>query len=53
MVIFDEAWSLIDNEVFAPKIKNWLKIMRKLNAMVVFATQSVKDAANSDISDTL
>ena len=27
--------------------------MRKLNALVVFATQSVEDAANSDISDTL
>ncbi|MFZ8864700.1 MAG: VirB4 family type IV secretion/conjugal transfer ATPase [Rickettsiales bacterium] len=53
LIILDEAWALIDNEVFAPKIKDWLKVMRKLNAMVVFATQSVEDAANSDISDTL
>ena len=53
LVILDEAWALIDNDVFAPKIKDWLKVMRKLNAMVVFATQSVEDAANSDISDTL
>lgn len=53
LVILDEAWALIDNEVFAPKIKDWLKVMRKLNAMVVFATQSVEDAANSAISDTL
>jgi len=53
LIILDEAWALIDNDVFAPKIKDWLKVMRKLNAMVVFATQSVEDAANSDISDTL
>lgn len=53
IIILDEAWALIDNPVFAPKIKDWLKVLRKLNAMVVFATQSVEDAANSDISDTL
>ena len=53
LIILDEAWALIDNDVFAPKIKDWLKVMRKLNALVVFATQSVEDAANSDISDTL
>jgi len=53
MIVLDEAWALIDNEVFAPKIKDWLKTMRKLNAMVVFATQSVEDASKSTISDTL
>ncbi len=53
MVILDEAWALIDNPIFAGKIKDWLKTMRKLNGMVVFATQSVEDAAKSAISDTL
>ncbi len=53
IVILDEAWALIDNPVFAPKIKDWLKVMRKLNAMVIFATQSVEDATKSAISDTL
>jgi type IV secretion system protein VirB4 len=53
MIVLDEAWALIDNPVFAPKIKDWLKVLRKLNAMVVFATQSVEDATKSDISDTL
>lgn len=53
MIVLDEAWALIGNQVFAPKIKDWLKVMRKLNAMVVFATQSVEDASKSDISDTL
>lgn len=53
MIVLDEAWALIDNPVFAPKIKDWLKVLRKLNAFVVFATQSVEDAAKSRISDTL
>jgi len=53
MIVLDEAWALIGNAVFAPKIKDWLKVMRKLNAMVVFATQSVEDASKSEISDTL
>lgn len=53
MIVLDEAWSLIDNEIFAGKIKDWLKTLRKLNAMVIFATQSVEDATNSSISDTL
>lgn len=53
IVVLDEAWALIDNPIFAEKIKDWLKTMRKLNAMVVFATQSVEDAVGSSISDTL
>jgi len=53
MIVLDEAWALIDNPIFGPKIKDWLKVLRKLNAMVVFATQSVEDATKSAISDTL
>lgn len=53
MIILDEAWALIDNPIFSLKIKDWLKTLRKLNAMVVFATQSVEDASKSAINDTL
>lgn len=53
MIVLDEAWALIDNPVFGPKIKDWLKVLRKLNAFVIFATQSVEDASKSAISDTL
>jgi len=53
MIVLDEAWALISNKIFAPKIKNWLKVLRKLNTFVVFATQSVEDASKSEISDTL
>lgn len=53
MIVLDEAWALIDNKIFAPKIKDWLKVLRKLNTLVIFATQSVEDASKSAISDTL
>jgi type IV secretion system protein VirB4 len=53
MIVLDEAWALIDNPIFAPRIKDWLKVLRKLNTFVVFATQSVEDASKSSISDTL
>lgn len=53
MIVLDEAWALIDNPVFAPTIKDWLKVLRKKNAFVMLATQSVEDASKSDISETL
>lgn len=53
MIVLDEAWALIDNPVFAPKLKDWLKVLRKLNTFVIFATQSVEDASQSTISSTL
>ena len=53
IIILDEAWALIDNNIFASRIRDWLKTLRKLNGMVVFATQSVEDAAHSSISETL
>jgi type IV secretion system protein VirB4 len=52
-VELDEGWALVDNPIFAPKLKDWLKTIRKLNGHVIFATQSPEDAANSSIADTL
>lgn len=53
IIVLDEAWALIDNKIFAGRIRDWLKTLRKLNGMVIFATQSVEDATQSDISETL
>ena len=36
MIVLDEAWALIDNPIFAPKIKDWLKVLRKLNTLRSF-----------------
>ena len=49
LMILDEAWLFLDHPIFASKIKEWLKTLRKLNASVVFATQSVDDAVKSPL----
>jgi len=43
LIILEEAWAYISHEVFAKKIRDWLKTLRKKNARVVFATQSLSD----------
>ena len=53
MIVLDEAWALIDNDVFAPKLKIGSRYFENLMLFVIFATQSVEDAASSSISDTL
>ena len=39
--------------MFAQKIREWLKVLRKYNAAVVFATQSLADIAKSPLLDTV
>ena len=53
LMILDEAWLFLDHPVFASKIKEWLKTLRKLNVSVVFATQSVDDAVKSPLVSAL
>lgn len=53
VIVMDEAWALLDNKTFSGRIRDWLKTLRKLNGMVIFATQSVEDATQSSISETL
>ncbi|QUL38063.1 VirB4 family type IV secretion/conjugal transfer ATPase [Erythrobacter sp. JK5] len=53
MILIDEGWKALDDEVFAARIRDWLKTLRKRNALVGFATQSVRDALESRISTAL
>ncbi len=53
MVLIDEGWKALDDEVFAARIRDWLKTLRKRNALVGFATQSARDALDSRISTAL
>jgi type IV secretion/conjugal transfer VirB4 family ATPase len=53
VIILDEAWVMLGHEVFREKIREWLKVMRKANCMVVMATQSLTDAAHSGILDVI
>lgn len=53
MILIDEGWKALDDEVFASRIRDWLKTLRKRNALVGFATQSARDALDSKISTAL
>lgn len=50
IIVLDEAWNLIDNPYFAPRIQSWLDAISKRNALVIFATESVENASRSAMS---
>jgi type IV secretion system protein VirB4 len=41
LLIIDEGWLALDDDGFAGQLREWLKTLRKKNASVVFATQSL------------
>jgi type IV secretion system protein TrbE len=53
LLILDEAWLFLDNPLFAARIREWLKVLRKKNVAVVFATQSLADVAGSSIAPAI
>ncbi len=53
LLILDEAWVFLDQPLFAARIREWLKVMRKKNVSVVFATQSLSDVTGSSIAPVL
>jgi type IV secretion system protein VirB4 len=53
LLILDEGWLFLDDPVFAPKIREWLKTLRKKKAYVVFASQSLADLAGSPLLETV
>ncbi len=53
LVPLDEAWIMLGHPTFRERIKEWLKVMRKANAVVMPATQSLSDIFSSSIRDVL
>jgi type IV secretion system protein TrbE len=53
LLILDEAWLFLDHPLFAGRLRDWLKTLRKKNVSVVFATQSLADIAASAIAPAL
>jgi type IV secretion system protein VirB4 len=53
MILIDEGWKALDDPVFAARIRDWLKTLRKRNAIVGFATQSARDALESRIASAI
>ena len=53
LLVLDEAWLYLDEPLFAARIRDWLKTLRKKNVAVVFATQSLADIAASSIAPAI
>ncbi len=53
LLILDESWLFLDDPVFAARIRQWLKTLRKKNVSVIFATQSLADIKESSIAPAI
>jgi type IV secretion/conjugal transfer VirB4 family ATPase len=53
LLVLDEAWLFLDDPLFANRIREWLKTLRKKNVAVIFATQSLTDIADSQIAPAI
>lgn len=53
IIIVDEGWKALDDEVFTGRIRDWEKTIRKRNGVVGFATQSAEDALESRIASAI
>jgi type IV secretion system protein VirB4 len=53
LLVLDEAWILFGHPAFKTRIREWLKVLRKANVAVVFATQSLTDLTRSGMADVI
>lgn len=53
IIVVDEGWKALDDDVFVRRIKDWEKTIRKRNGIVGFATQSAQDALESRVASAI
>ncbi|OWJ64616.1 conjugal transfer protein TrbE [Inquilinus limosus] len=53
LILIDEGWLVLDDASFGAQLREWLKTLRKKNASVVFATQSLADIEGSAIAPAI
>jgi type IV secretion system protein VirB4 len=53
LLMIDEGWLALDDADFAGRLREWLKTLRKKNASVIFATQSLADIDGSAIAPAI
>ncbi|HEX7823057.1 MAG TPA: VirB4 family type IV secretion/conjugal transfer ATPase [Sphingobium sp.] len=53
IIVVDEGWKALDDDIFVRRIKDWEKTIRKRNGIVGFATQSAQDALESRIASAI
>jgi type IV secretion system protein VirB4 len=53
IIVVDEGWKALDDEVFTGRIRDWEKTIRKRNGIVGFVTQNAEDALASRIASAI
>jgi len=53
IIPIDETWAYFDTEYFSLRLKEELKITRRLNAFFIMSTNDVADATKTEISSTI
>lgn len=53
IIVVDEGWKALDDDVFVARIRDWEKTIRKRGGIVGFATQSASDALESRIASAI
>lgn len=53
VIYIEEAWFMLADEHFAARIDDWLRTLRKKNAFVIMATQSLAEIASCKIFSSL
>ncbi|HWX90434.1 MAG TPA: VirB4 family type IV secretion system protein, partial [Rhizomicrobium sp.] len=53
IIVVDEGWKALDDDIFVAKIKDWEKTIRKRNGVVGFCTQNADDALESRVGPAI
>jgi type IV secretion system protein VirB4 len=53
IIVVDEGWKALDDEVFVSRVRDWEKTIRKRNGVVGFCTQNASDALESRIGPAI
>jgi type IV secretion system protein VirB4 len=53
IIVVDEGWKALDDEVFVRRLKDWEKTIRKRNGIIGFCTQNASDALESRIGPAI
>jgi type IV secretion/conjugal transfer VirB4 family ATPase len=53
VLLLDESSIYLENPIFAPKIGQWLKVLRKMNVSVILATQSPSNITDSPVASSI
>ena len=53
IIVVDEGWKALDDDVFVGRVRDWEKTIRKRNGIIGFCTQNAVDALESRIGSAI